>query len=86
MFHDLLAERLGTTVDAERFSYIYFEEKNRKDDHQFGLAWFDNRSGKEVGWLWLNCRNSELAVDPVTQTVFFKSSEKVIQALWMNDN
>ena len=82
-FRDLLTRRFGTTVDVQRFSYIYFEEEeDRKDDeHQFGLVQFDKYTGNEGGRLWLNERNPKFALDPVTQTVFFKSSDKVIQAL-----
>jgi len=82
IFRDSLAKRYGTTVNAERSSYVYFEEEYRKDDDpKFGLALYDKYSGKEMGQLWLNQRKPEFALDPVTRTVFAKSSKKVIQAL-----
>jgi len=77
------AKRYGTAVDTRRFSYTHIEaEKYRKDDDQeFALVLFDKYAGKEVGRLWLNKRTPEFAVDPFMQTVFWKSSKKVIQAL-----
>ena len=78
-----MAERLGTTVDAERLIHICFEKEDRKkgDEHPIGLVKFDKRRGKEVGRLWLNERNPKYTLDIVTHTVFFKSSKNVIQAL-----
>lgn len=77
-----MSKRFGTTFDADRFIHIYSSDENMKDDdHKFGLVQFDKLTGKEVGWLWLNERNPEYTLDIVTHTVYFKSSEKVIQAL-----
>jgi len=77
------AKRYGTAVDTRRFSYTNIEaEKYRKDDdQQFALVQFDKFTGKEVGRVWLNKRTPEFVVDPFMQTVFWKSSKKVIQAL-----
>lgn len=76
-------QRFGATIDSEHLIYIYFEEEKKKRDkeHQFGLVMFDKYAGKEAGRLWLGERDPEFTLDPVTQTVFFKSSDKVIQAL-----
>jgi len=77
------AKLYGTAVDTRRFSYTHIEaEQYRKDDDQeFALVQFDKYKGEEVGRLWLNKRTPEFVVDPFMQTVFWKSSKKVIQAL-----
>jgi len=81
-FYATLAKRYGTTVDTERFIHMYFEEEDKKDgDHQFGLVRFDKRTGKEAGRLWFNERNPKYTLDLAAPTVFFRTSEKVIQAL-----
>ena len=48
---------------------------------RIGIVQFDKRRGKEVGQLWLNERNPEYTLDLATQTVFFKNSKNVVQAL-----
>lgn len=77
------AKLYGTAVDTRRFSYTHIEAEKwlKNDDQKFALVQFDKYTGEEVGRLWLNKRTPEFAVDPFMQTVFWKSSKKVIQAL-----
>jgi len=66
---------------TERYLYMYFEDKDSDDVHQFGLVRIDKATGDEDPVLWINERFPEWVLDGTADRVIYKKGDTTLYAV-----
>ncbi|MCH7716975.1 MAG: hypothetical protein IH876_12655 [Gemmatimonadetes bacterium] len=79
MFISVLRLRLRASVDAANHAYVYTDQR-LGDREGNSLVRLDKTNGEETGRVWLELREPELVLDPISGMVFVKESDTEISA------